>query len=185
MSEQRYYVVVDPDSDGKFRRVYPDPHRSHTFLWKRLRGGKTTFGRDHAIAAVADARTRFGRDSAKRILVEDDPFSVFEARCDLVKTSSEPATPGAHSPSSYHYQRAPWGGSCARDYGDAANTVRNLLGGFRVLRGGALVGQKVPRFHGAFVAEAFGPVNFHIKNGVLRAGMFPDHEDHLHVAFTG
>lgn len=33
-----------------------------------------------------------------------------------------------------------------------------------------------------YFKEFFGPVNWHIKNGKIRKGAFPDHGDHYHVA---
>lgn len=181
---ERYYLLVDPDRDDTFRRVYPDPSGARPFLWKRATGGKTTYPRDAAYKARAAARERFGRTAAMLVRFDDNPFTVFADQHDLDVTSREPATPGVHSPTSYHYRTAPWGGSSARDYGTSVNTLTQLRRAAQALRQSTTIGKTVPRYKGYLVAECFGPFAWHIKNGVVVAGAFPDHADHLHVALT-
>ena len=76
-------------------------------------------------------------------------------------------TGGTHSPTSWHYS------GHAVDFGsggpgespeiEAQNALLNTFGA-------------------GYFAELFGPDSWHIKNGVIKPGTFPNHGDHLHVA---
>lgn len=70
-------------------------------------------------------------------------------------------TGGKHAPGSFHY---------------SGRAVDVGLG-----KGGQQMAAYARRHPGQFV-EFFGPMNWHIKNGRIVQGAFPDHGDHYHVA---
>lgn len=76
-------------------------------------------------------------------------------------------TDGVHSPGSFHYQRR------AIDMGSADPTNRReALAQIRIRR---KMGRRKFR-------ELFGPAPWYVKDGVVRPGVFPAHDDHLHAA---
>ena len=76
-------------------------------------------------------------------------------------------TGGVHSPTSWHYKaRAFDGGSNSSDEGPEKRAQQKLL----------------DEFGAGYFAELFGPLSWHVKDGVVRSGTFPGHHDHLHVA---
>jgi hypothetical protein len=87
-----------------------------------------------------------------------DQLTRLAKRFNLPITST---TGGKHAPGSYHYQ------SRAVDMGLGP-------GGKRLA---ALARANPGKFK-----EFFGPMNWHIKNGVIKPGAFPDHSDHYHAA---
>lgn len=70
-------------------------------------------------------------------------------------------TGGKHAPGSYHYQKR------AADLGLGAGGKRLEL---------------YARQHPRQFAEFYGPMNWHIENGRIQQGAYPDHSDHYHVA---
>lgn len=114
-------------------------------------------------------------------MAEDNPFKKFESRFGLRRTSGDKPRPGVHSRTSYHYRPAVWGGVQAYDYGTSVNSKARLVAAGTLLMLLAKVGKG---YRGRRIREAFGPFPFYVKDGKVYKGQFPNHGDHLHVAFT-
>lgn len=118
----------------------------------------------------------------------DNPFKKLESRFDLhLQGDPDDDAPGVHSRRSFHYRLAPWrnrkdpDAKEARDYGDAVNHRRDLVRAGVYLASMAKQGK---RYRGRRIREVFGPFPFYVKDGKVYRGRFPDHDDHLHVAFS-
>lgn len=104
-----------------------------------------------------------------------NPFSVFENRFGLTRSSSDNDAQGVHVGGSYHYQKAPWGVR-GYDYGDARNDPSTLN----------QVGQFIKRHPNIVkgIKEAYyDPWGFRVENGQILQGPLGGHDDHLHLAF--
>lgn len=76
-------------------------------------------------------------------------------------------TPGEHTEGSFHYQKDAAGRPRARDV--------KPNGAFYRLAAWA-------RTHPSIFREFYGPMGWHIEDGALRQGAYPDHDDHGHIA---
>lgn len=79
----------------------------------------------------------------------------------VTDTTVTSTTGGTHAATSWHYQRR------AADLApDQADVQQALL----------------DHFGAHYFLELFGPLGWHVKNGVVYQGAFPDHGDHCHAA---
>ena len=76
---------------------------------------------------------------------------------------------GSHSTYSWHYQDR------AVDFGSNSSTEKPEIAAQELL---------LRKFGATYFRELFGPANWYVKDGVIKAGTFPNHDDHLHVAVT-
>lgn len=106
--------------------------------------------------------------------ITDNPFQRIESMFGLSRSSGDSDPPGSHATGSYHFQRAPWGGVRAYDYGDAKNPPGQLAAASRFL-------QQRPQ---GIAEQFYDLVPQYIKNGQIVGGSFGGHADHLHLAFA-
>ena len=108
-----------------------------------------------------------------------NPFHMLEKKFSLKRTSGDHEAAGVHAAGSYHYRAASWGGVQAYDYGTSVNSIATLRQVGEYFRS-----SHVQKYENKHVRELFGPFPFHIKDGVLYKGEFPNHKDHVHLALS-